>query len=215
MKRTKKALSLRDQRLLIVVNELKRLFPDAPTVLQFSNPWELLVAVMLSAQCTDARVNQVTPALFAAYPDVHASAHATLRSVEQLVRSTGYFRQKAKRIVGSALRIEESFGGLIPRTMAKLLELPGVARKTASVVLWNAYGIIEGIPVDTHVRRLVRIYGLSSFVRPDRIERDLMQRLSREEWPHFTNRLIAYGRTYCPARRHEHTRCPLTVALMR
>ncbi len=194
---------------------LAKLFPRAHIALQFSNHWELLVAVELSAQCTDKKVNEVTPALFRRYPKfadyVRASRTAAgVREFEALVRPTGFYRAKTKHILAAANYLAERHGGRLPRTMAEMVKVPGVGRKSANVILGNAYGVFEGIAVDTHVKRLARVLGLSAEKTPEKIERDLMNIVPRRDWFSATYRLIDYGRKYCPARPHDHARCPLT-----
>ena len=184
--------------------ELKKLFPNANIVLNYSNNWELLVAVILSAQCTDVMVNKVTQDLFQKYKTlddyVHASAsQRTREKFERDIKSTGFFRNKTKNILAVAKIIKEKHDGKIPNTMEEMLSLPGVARKTANVVLGNAYGIVEGIAVDTHVKRLSLAFGLTKHTNPDKIEQDLMELLVQKEWFHFTYRMIEYGRKYYPA----------------
>ena len=205
-----KNLEARKKKAAKIVNELKKLLPDAKIVLNYANNWELLVAVMLSAQCTDKKVNEVTQKLFKRYRTLEDYVKADPRKFEQDIKPTGFYRQKTKNILSSARIIKEKFGGEVPHTMEELLALPGVARKTANIVLGNAYGIVEGIAVDTHVIRLSRLLGLTDETNPDKIERDLMQILPREEWFDFTYTLIDYGRKYCPARRHNHATCPLS-----
>ncbi|MFH1162206.1 MAG: endonuclease III [Candidatus Jorgensenbacteria bacterium] len=193
---------------------IKKLIPKAGIVLKYGNNWELLVAVILSAQCTDKKVNEVTAALFKKYRtlDDYVRVSATSRGVEEFerdIRPTGFFRSKAKSILGAARALKERFGGELPRTMAEMLTLPGVGRKTANVVLGNAYGVVVGIAVDTHVRRLARAFGFSKHSDPVKIEQDLMQLFPKREWFGLTYRLIEYGRRYCPARPHAHDKCPL------
>ncbi len=206
-------LAARRERAELVNCELQKMYPRARCVLNYSNPWELVVAVQLSAQCTDAQVNKVTPALFARYPQLVDYVHARASDFERDIFSTGFYRNKARNILAAARMVSERFGGEVPRTMGELLELPGVARKTANVVLGNAYGVIDGIAVDTHVGRLAQVLGLTRAKMPEKIEQDLMRLLPREEWFVFTYRLIEYGREYCVARRHDHARCPLTPLL--
>jgi endonuclease-3 len=193
---------------------LKKLFPKPKIALRYGNRWELLVAVELSAQCTDKKVNEVTARLFKKYRtlDDYIRAGKTAKSArafERDIYETGFYRAKAKNILRAAKMVKEKFGGRLPRTMKEMLMIPGVARKTANVVLGNAYGIVEGIAVDTHVRRLARRWGLSHEEDPVKIERDLMAILPKKEWFPFTYRTIDYGRKYCPARPHAHGRCPL------
>jgi endonuclease-3 len=176
-------------------------YPDLRISLDYSNPLELIVATILSAQCTDERVNQVTPALFERFPDAEALARADLAELEELVRPTGFFRNKAKSIKGMAQRLVDAFDGRVPRTMEELLTLPGVARKTANVVLSNAFDIQVGIVVDTHVKRVANRLGLTDEKNPEKIERDLMDVVPESEWRAFPWRLILHGRTTCTARK--------------
>jgi len=193
---------------LAINRELKKLHPNVHIALQFRNNWELLVAVILSAQCTDKKVNQITPKLFKKYLTIRAYAKADPREFERIVYQCGFYRAKTKNIIGAAKYLLEKHKGQIPKTMAEILYVPGVARKTGNVVLGNAYGVVEGIAVDTHVIRLSRLFGLTKHHDPVKIERDLMQLLPKAEWFSFTYRLIDYGRTHCTARcTHEH--CPL------
>ncbi len=200
------------KRAMLMVAELKKLFPDAKIVLRYSNPWELLVAVILSAQCTDKMVNRVTDSLFKKYRNLGDYVHADPKIFEQDIRSTGFYKNKAKNILVSAKLVSEKYHGRVPDTMKDLLSLPGVARKTANVVLGNAYGIVEGIAVDTHVRRLSRLYGLTKHDDPVKIEQDLMRILPKRDWFKFTYLMIEYGRAYCTAKKHDHARCPLVRA---
>jgi len=197
------------KRALEIITELKKLFPKARIALNYSNNWELLAAVILSAQCTDKKVNEVTEKLFKKYKFLDDYAAANIKEFEQDIKSTGFYHNKAKNILASAKIVKEKFNGKIPRTMEEILILPGVARKTANVVLGNAYEVIEGIAVDTHVRRLSRLLGLTKEFNPDKIEKDLMKIIPKEEWFNFTYLLIDYGRKYCPARKHDHSDCPL------
>lgn len=208
-----KQLPLNERKKLAVeINtELKNLFPGAiKTVLGYKNPWELLVSVILSAQCTDKKVNEVTPALFARYKTLDHYVNADPREFEKLIYQTGFYRNKTKNILAAAVLIKERFGGRVPRTMEELLVIPGVARKTANVVLGNAYGVVVGIAIDTHMKRLSNVLGLSGQTDPVKIEEDLMELLPQKEWFGFTYRLITYGRTYCIAKKHNHEQCPLT-----
>lgn len=209
-KHPSKGIEVRKKKAARIVKALKDLFPRAKIALNYSNSWELLVAVMLSAQCTDKKVNEVTQRLFKKYRTLDSYVNADPKEFEQDIKPTGFYRQKAKNILSCARIIKERFGGEVPHTMEELLTLPGVARKTANMVLGNAYGIVEGIAVDTHISRLARLLGLTDETNPDRIERDLMEILPKEEWFDFTYRLIEYGRTYCPARPHDHASCPLS-----
>jgi endonuclease-3 len=193
-----------------IIQKLKKLFPRAKIVLNYSNNWELLVAVVLSAQCTDKMVNKVTEKLFRKYKTLSDYVRADPNEFEKDIRSTGFFRNKTKNILATAKLIKDKYKGGVPKTMKDLLTLPGVARKTANVVLGNAYGIYEGIAVDTHVRRLSKLYGLTDEDDPDKIEQDLMKIIPKKDWFKFTYLMIDYGRKYCPARRHDHKNCPLT-----
>jgi len=192
-----------------VLRKLKKLLPEAGMILRFTNNWELLVAVMLSAQCTDKKVNEVTPALFTRYRTLDEYANADVREVEKLIFQTGFYHTKAKRIIDAARYVKQNFDGKIPMTMEEILRIPGVARKTANVVLGNAHGVVEGIAVDTHVKRLARAFGLSDETDPVKIERDLMEVFPKKEWFHATYLMIEYGRKYCPSRPHDTMKCPL------
>lgn len=192
-----------------MLRKLKRLFPKAGMMLTYGNNWELLVAVELSAQCTDKKVNEVTPSLFTRYPRLDDYIKADPREFEQLIYQTGFYRNKTKNILAAAKMIKQKFHGKIPKTMEEMLQIPGVARKTANVVLGNAHGVVEGIAVDTHVKRLARVLGLSDEHDPNKIEKDLMSIFPKKDWFRATYLLIEYGRKYCPARKHDHTKCPL------
>jgi endonuclease-3 len=183
-----------------IIKRLRRAYPDAKCALNYSTPLELLVATILSAQCTDERVNRVTPELFRKYRNCDAYADAEATELERDIHSTGFFRNKAKSIQGAARAIRERFGGRVPETMEELLTLPGVARKTANVVLGNAYGTAAGVVVDTHVSRLTQRLGLTSQEQPEKIERDLMALVPRKDWVDFAHLLIAHGRAVCKAR---------------
>lgn len=183
-----------------VNRRLAEVYPAARCALEFDGPWELLVATILSAQCTDVKVNQITPALFARYPDPAAFAEADPAEVEAVIRPIGLHRAKARAIVGAAQAVCSDFGGEVPDTMRDLVRLPGVGRKTANVVLGNAFGV-PGIAVDTHVSRLSRRLGWTERSDPDQIEQDLMALFPRSEWVPVTHRLIAHGRMRCHARR--------------
>jgi len=199
---TAKKLKERKIRVKKIVSKLKKLFPKAKIALKYKNNWELLVAVVLSAQCTDKKVNEVTEKLFNKYRKLEDYIRANKKEFEKDIKSTGFYRNKAKNILAAAKIIKEKFHGKIPRTMEEILTIPGVARKTANVVLGNAYGVVEGIAVDTHVRRFAQKFDLSDSDDPVKIERDLMEILPKKEWFDFTYRLIEYGRKICPARRH-------------
>ena len=193
-----------------IAGELERLFPDAKIALNYSNHWELLVAVVLSAQCTDKKVNEVTARLFKKYKTLADYQSADPAAFEEDIRQTGFFRNKTKNILASANIVLEQFGGRVPEKMEDLLSLPGVARKTANIIQGNAFGIVEGIAVDTHVRRLSLKLGLTEHRDPDKIEKDLMQLLPHAQWFNFTYRMIEYGRSICPARKHACGEHPLT-----
>jgi len=188
---------------------LARLYPRMKISLDWDTPLQLTVATVLSAQCTDERVNQVTRTLFPRFPDAAAFAHASLDELEAAVRPTGFFRNKARHLNGLGKRLEEAYGGEVPATMEDLLTLPGVARKTANVVLSNAFGIHEGVVVDTHVKRVAHRLGLTNSTEPPKVEADLMKILPREEWHAFPWRLILQGRTVCHARKPRCDECPV------
>lgn len=190
---------------------LKRLYPKVSIELHYNTVWELVVAVQLSAQCTDARVNTVTAVLFQKYKTIQAYADAPQREMERIIFSCGYYRNKAKNIRAAARMVLDEFDGVVPRTMEELLKLPGVARKTANVVLSNAFGVHVGIAVDTHVRRFSLRFDLTDYTDPVRIERDLMSIMPPEEWWGFNHRLVLYGRYICPARKHDCMEHPLTA----
>jgi endonuclease-3 len=192
-----------------VLKTLKKLFPNARMFLNYTTHFELLAAVMLSAQCTDRKVNEVTPALFAKYRTVDDYANASISELESIIFQTGFYHAKAKHIKEAAIVLRDKFDSVLPHTMNEMLLLPGVGRKTANVVLGNAYGVSEGIAVDTHVHRLVLVLGLSEEKSIAAIERDLMSIFPQKEWFRLTYYLIEYGRTYCPARRHDQSLCPL------
>lgn len=205
-----KKLKERSARAQRIIKKLKQLFPNAKMVLNYGNNWELLVAVMLSAQCTDKMVNKVTEKLFKKYRTLESYVRAKPREFERDIKSTGFYRNKTKNILAAAKIVKEKFGGKLPRTMEEMLTIPGVARKTANVVLGNAYGVVEGIAVDTHVRRLCIKLGLTDNNDPNKIEQDLMKLLPKKEWFRFTYLMIEYGRAICPARKHNCTSHPLT-----
>lgn len=207
---TKEKKRERTLRVRALNRELSRLYPDARIALTYSTPWELLVAVQLSAQCTDARVNSVTASLFAKYPTLEAYVHADPRVFERDIYACGFYRNKTRNILAAARDVHERFAGRVPTTMAELLSLPGVARKTANVVLSCLTGRAEGIAVDTHVRRFAIRFDLSDFNDPVRIERDLMEIMPQRQWWMFNHRLVHYGRDVCPARRHACSEHPLT-----
>src|SRR3989338_1749689 len=201
------------KRTATIIIRLKKEYPTAHIVLKFSNPWELLVAVILSAQCTDKKVNEVTARLFKKYRTLDDYIQADVKEFERDIKSTGFYRAKTKSILITARLVKEKFHGKVPRTMEEILTLPGVARKTANIVLGNAYDIVEGIAVDTHVRRLSRAWGLTDENNPVKIERDLMRLIPKKDWFKFTYMAIDYGRKFCPARPHAHNLCPITKIL--
>jgi len=184
-----------------VIKRLEKEYPGASIALKQSNPLELLVATILSAQATDVGVNKVTPGLFRKYRTVADYANADREQFEQEIRSTGFYHNKAKNIINAARTLLDNFGGQVPRTMVELITLPGVARKTANIVLYNAYGVIDGIAVDTHVGRLSQRLGLSAYKDSVKIERDLMKQVLRQKWGRFSNLLIDHGRAVCTARK--------------
>jgi endonuclease-3 len=192
-----------------IIKVLRREFPESRTSLEFETPFQVLVATILAAQCTDERVNKVTPGLFRKYPAAAAFASADREELENEIRSTGFFRNKTKSILGAAKKVVEDFGGRVPDTMAELLTLPGVARKTANIVLSSGYGKAEGIAVDTHVRRLAGRLGLSSESDPEKIERDLMRIVPREDWLDLNSMLVDHGRKTCRARKPDCPACPI------
>ena len=204
-------LSLAQRRELAnkVVATLRRLYPDAKCSLDYRTPLQLLIATILSAQCTDERVNKVTPALFARYRSAADFASADPRELENYIRSTGFYRAKAKNIIACCRALVQKYEGELPRDMQELTELPGVGRKTANVILGTAWGIPAGIVVDTHVRRLARRMGLTPHTDPDKIERDLMALIPQEEWIAFGHRMIYHGRQVCLARKPKCDQCPL------
>lgn len=192
-----------------IIERLKGEYAQAKTILNYSNTLELLVSVILSAQCTDKRVNEVTASLFRKYKSVYDYAEVSAEELEQDIRPTGFFRNKAKNIKGAANMIIDRFGGEVPSSMEEMIQLPGVARKTANVVLGNAYGIVEGIAVDTHVKRLSNRIGLSANSDPEKIERDLMDAIPKDEWFRFTYLLIEHGRAVCDAKKPKCDVCVL------
>lgn len=189
---------------------LKKLFPRAKIALDYGNNFELLVAVILSAQCTDKRVNIITKKLFKKYKTVKDYSNANLKEFEQDIKSAGFYKNKANNIIGSAKIVNEKYNGKVQSEMNELLQLPGVARKTANVVLGNAFGKVEGIAVDTHVKRFARKFDLSDSSDPKKIEKDLMEILPKKEWFSWTYRIIEYGRQICVARKHDCKNHPLT-----
>jgi len=207
---TKKKLKERTERVAKMNKILEKLYKSTRVELNYNTDWELVIAVQLSAQCTDERVNKVTEKLFKKYKTIHDYASATQASMEKDVFQCGFYRNKAKNIIASSKMMEKDFGGKVPKSMEEMLRLPGVARKTANVVLSNLYQIHEGIAVDTHVRRFAIRFDLSDYKDPIKIERDLMEIMPKKYWWGFNHRLVLYGRDYCPARKHECNEHPLT-----
>jgi endonuclease-3 len=196
------------RRARLINRRLVRLYPDAHCALHHDNPLQLLVATILSAQCTDVRVNIVTPALFARYPDAAAFAEADQKELETLIKSTGFFRNKARNIIACCKAIVREHGGKVPSTLEELVPLPGIGRKTANVVLGDAYGV-PGITVDTHVGRLSRRMGLTTHTDPVKVEHDLMKLIPKKDWTPFSHRMIFHGRQVCFARKPNCDGCTL------
>ena len=197
------------RRAAAILERLKARYPVPETMLTHENPWELMIATVLAAQCTDARVNTITPELFRRWPGPAEMMQATQEEIESVIRPTGFYHNKAKNILGAARRVTEAFGGEVPRTLAELITIPGVARKTANVVLWGAFGINEGLAVDTHVKRLSFRLGLTKNTDPVKIEQDLMNIFPREEWGDVNHRLVWFGRDVCDARKPDCGQCEL------
>jgi endonuclease-3 len=208
-KRSPKVKLDKKTRVLRVIELLEKEHADAKVALHHTKPLELLVATILSAQCTDERVNIVTKTLFKKYKTPEDYANADLKVLQNEIRSTGFYRNKAKNIKNSGRMLVEKFNSQVPRTMEEILQLPGVARKTANIVLSNAYGVVEGIAVDTHVRRLAQRLGLTENQNPDKIEKDLMQIVPKDKWVQITDLLIFHGRRICTARKPNCARCVL------
>ncbi len=207
--RKPKTAAERRARTAQILDGLDELYPNVTCALNHSSPWELLVATILSAQCTDKRVNEVTPKLFAKYPQISDFAHAQQEEMADDIRSTGFFNNKAKSVIGAARRIQEQFGGEVPQNMVDLLSVPGAARKTANVVLGTAFQIASGVVVDTHVFRLSQRLDLSKKPEPVAMERDLMKIVPQERWILFSHQLIHHGRTLCIARKPRCAECLL------
>jgi endonuclease III len=199
----------RKARALRILAILKKTYPGAKCSLDYKTPLQLLVATMLSAQCTDQRVNMVTPALFARYRTAADFAGADIPELEKMVRSTGFYRNKAANIKASCRIIVERHGGKVPGGMEEILELPGVARKTANIVLGNVYGVLEGIPVDTHARRISYLLGLTKNTDPEKIEKDLLELIPKQDRLNISNLFVHHGRALCIARRPLCSKCPL------
>ena len=198
----------RRERALRLAAAIRKEYPTVKTALNFGNPFELIVATILSAQCTDEKVNAVTPVLFGRFPDAAALGAADPEEVEKIIHATGFFRQKAKSIIGCARALAERHGGMVPESMAALTELPGVGRKTANLIRAFAMGL-PGIIVDTHFKRLIALLGLTTQTDPDKIEAEIATLLPESEWTHFSNGLIWHGRRVCPARKPKCEVCPL------
>jgi endonuclease-3 len=200
---------LAPDRIAAILKGLDEAYPAVECALAHSSPWELLVATILSAQCTDLRVNMVTPELFRRFPTPAAMAKATLPELEELIRTTGFFHNKAKSIQGAARKVVEEFGGQVPQTLAELITIPGAARKTANVVLGVCFGKAEGVVVDTHVFRIARRLGLAKSDTAPKVEQELMQILPQSRWIDFSHQIIHHGRQVCDARKPKCDRCNL------
>ena len=199
----------RRERARIIHERLRTAYDPGKTALDWVDPWQLLVATVLAAQCTDARVNMVTPELFRRWPGPAELRRADISELEPVIRSTGFFRNKAKNLIAAANMVMDRFDGTLPRTMAEMIEIPGVARKTANIVLSTALGVVEGIAVDTHVKRLSFRLGLTDSDQPERIERDLMELLERPAWGEINHVLVQHGREICQARTPRCSKCIL------
>jgi endonuclease-3 len=197
------------KRVRAILQKLDEAYPDATCELRHASPFELLISTILSAQCTDVRVNQVTETLYKKYPNAQAFAYANPAELEQEIRPTGFFRNKTKSVMGASKAVVEKFGGEVPRTMEEILTLPGVARKTGNVVLGTAYGIASGVVVDTHVQRLSNRLELTKNQEPKKIEQDLMKVIPQDKWIQFSHQLIWHGRRVCIARKPKCTVCNL------
>lgn len=204
-----KTAAERKARVAKILVELDKIFPEATCALHHRNAWELLVATILSAQCTDERVNKVTPDLFAKYPTIQDLANASQDELANDIRSTGFFNNKARSIIGAAKAIQTKFGGKVPQNMDELLTVPGAARKTANVVLGTAYGVASGVVVDTHVTRISQRLDLTRNDDPAKIERDLMKIIPEDRWILFSHQVIHFGRQICIARKPRCASCPL------
>ncbi len=204
-----KTAAERSARVKAILKLLDEMYPDVTCALHHSNAWELLVATILSAQCTDKRVNEVTPGLFRKYPTIRDFANAKQEELAQDIRSTGFFNNKAKSVIGAARTILADFGGEVPREMEQLLTVPGAARKTANVVLGTAFGIAVGVVVDTHVQRITKRLDLTKETDPKKIEQDLMKSIPKEKWILFAHQIIHFGREICVARTPKCPECKL------
>ena len=200
---------MKRKRALEILRRLSKKFPDAKIALKYSNPIQLTVAVILSAQCTDKKVNEVTAVLFKKYKTAKDFAKANLAVFEREIRPTGFYRAKARNIIATAKLLESKFGGKLPKTMEEMTALPGVARKSANIILGNAHGVVEGIAVDTHVMRISQRLGLTKFSDPVKIERDLMELFPRARWFDLTYKIIEHGRNICEAKKPKCSLCPL------
>jgi endonuclease-3 len=209
--RRPKSAAERKARVESILGHLDALYPNVTCALSHKSPFQLLVATILSAQCTDKRVNLVTPGLFEKYPAIEDLAHANQAELAQDIRSTGFFNNKSKSIIGAARKILDEFGGKVPRTMEKLLTVPGAARKTANVVLGTAYGIASGVVVDTHVQRIAGRLDLSRQKTPEKIEQELMKIIPHQRWILFSHQLIHFGREICLARTPRCGECPINA----
>jgi len=209
--KTKRPKTAADRRARVgqILRGLDEMYPNVTCALHHHDAWELLVATILSAQCTDKRVNEVTPGLFAKYPTPEDFAAARPEVLANDIRSTGFFNNKSKSIVGAAKRVTQEFGGRVPRTMEEMLTIPGAARKTANVVLGTAYGVAAGVVVDTHVQRVSRRLDLTKQTTPEKIEQDLMKIIPQERWILFSHQLIHHGRALCQARKPRCAECRL------
>jgi len=199
----------RQKRAAKILRILKKTYPAAKIALRYKTHWQLLVAVQLSAQCTDKKVNEITPALFRRFKTVADFASADTKELEQLIKSSGFYRNKARNLIAAAQKVQADFGGKLPRTMAKMVTIPGIARKSANVILGNAYGVVEGIAVDTHVGRIAQRWGLVDTDNPVKVEKKLMALIPKKEWYKFTYRTIDHGRAICTAQRRKCSLCPL------
>ncbi len=197
----------RAARVAKLIKLLDGMYPNPKVPLLHRNAWELLVATILSAQCTDKRVNEVTPGLFKKYPAIEDFAHASQAELANDIRSTGFFNNKSKSVIGAAKRIISDFGGAVPRTIEELLTVPGAARKTSNVVLGTAYGIASGVVVDTHVQRVSKRLDLTKHTEPPKIEKDLMKIIPKEKWILFSHQIIHHGRALCVARKPKCAEC--------
>ena len=205
----KETISQKKERVLKIIDIFDVIYGDADCTLDYENPLQLLIATQLAAQCTDARVNLVTPELFKQYPDAQSFAEADITELEGLIRSCGFYKNKAKNIIGTGKKLMDEFGGEVPSTLDELLTLPGVGRKTANLVLGDIFGI-PGIVVDTHATRISNLLGLTTSKEPYKIEIDLMKVVPKEKWSSFCHQLVTHGREYCIARRPRCPECPIS-----